>query len=100
VFGDDFTVAALLIESVVTLSFAAQPFALDASGDHLVIAASLMFTVVHRVTTTLRQAFAEWGQARRNDAVTTARFDKRIVDPFTAATARILAHAIWALTQE
>jgi len=74
VFGDDFTVAALLIESVVTLSFAAQPFALDVSGDHLVIAASLIFTVVQRVTTTFRHLFAEGGQARRNDAVPTARF--------------------------
>ena len=66
----------------------------------MVFAASLIFTVVQGLTTTFRQTFAEWGQARRNDTVTTTRLDERVVDPFTAATARALAHAIWALTQE
>ena len=75
VFGDDFTVATLLIERVVALSFAAQPFALDASGNHMTFAASLRFTVVQGVTATFGHAFAEWGQAPQNDAVTTARFD-------------------------
>ena len=100
VFGDDFTVAALLIERVVAVSIAAQPFTLGASGNHLAFAASLIVTVVHRVTTTLRHPFTEWGLAGQNDAVTTARFDKRVVDPFTAATARALAHAKWTFTKE
>jgi len=52
VFGDDSAVAALLIERVVALSFAAQPFTLDAPGNHLAFTASLIFTVVQRVTTT------------------------------------------------
>ena len=99
VFGNDSPVAAFLFERVVALSIAAQPFTLDASGNHLAFAASLIFTVVHRVTTTFRHAFAEWGQAPQNNTVTTARSDKRIVDPFTAATATTLAHAFWALTQ-
>ena len=75
VFRDDSTVATLLIERVVALSFATQSFTLEASGNHLAFAASLIFTVVQRVTTTFRHAFAEWGQTRQNDAVTTARFD-------------------------
>jgi len=75
VFGDDSAVAALLIKRVVAFFFTAQPFTLDASGNHLAFTASLIFTVVQRVTTTFRHAFAEWGQARQNDAVTTARSD-------------------------
>ena len=97
-FGDEFTVTAFLIERIVALSSAAQPFTFDASGNHLAFTASLIFTVVQRVTTTFRHAFAEWSQAGQNDTVTTARLDKRVVDPFIAATAGALTHAIWALT--
>ena len=74
-FGDDFTVTALLNKRVVALSLAAQTFTLDASGNHVVFAAPLIFTVVQRVTTTFRHALAEWGQALQNNTVTAARFD-------------------------
>ena len=100
VFGDESAVAALLIERVVAVSIAAQLFTLGDSGNHLAFAASLIVTVVHRVTTTRRHPFTEWGLARQNDAVTTARVGKRVFDPFTAATARALAHAKWTLTKE
>ena len=49
-FGDESTVAALSKEGVVTISIAAQAFALHMSGDHVAFAASLIVTVVQLAT--------------------------------------------------
>ena len=94
-FGDDFTIAALINERVIALSFAAQPFTLDAFENHVVIAAPLIFTVVQRVTATFRHAFAEWGQALQNDPITAARFYQWVVDQFTSATVRAVITLRW-----
>ena len=125
--GKNLSVAALMSVLIVVMSATLKLDAWCESWEYLSVATLLALGIVERTSTghssktgnvsryhprrtTLLKPWIianpttlRWESIARhvfgNDTAMTARLDKRVDDPFTAATARALAHAIWALTQ-